>query len=115
MVIAGLGLIRFPGLILRMHASSKAGTLGTSLVLIAVAFYFRDLGVTTRALITIIFLYITTPVAAHLIARAAYFAGTPLWKGTVIDELSGLYNKRWHTLNAKKKRSIKPAKATKKK
>jgi multicomponent Na+:H+ antiporter subunit G len=51
----------------------------------AVAVNFADLAITVRALAGIAFLVITAPVAAHLIGRAAYREGVPLWK-TTIDE-----------------------------
>lgn len=84
--IAGLGLLRLPDVLIRMHASTKAGTLGVGLIVIGVAIHFGDLVVVTKAVLIILFLLLTAPVAAHLIARAAYRSGTPLWSGTVIDE-----------------------------
>lgn len=85
--LAGLGVLRMPDILIRMHASSKAGTLGAGLILAAVAVAFGELGVVTRALAAIAFLLLTAPVAAHMIGRAAYRAGIRLWEGTVIDEL----------------------------
>ena len=87
--IAGLGLLRLPDVLIRMHASTKAGTLGVGLMVIAVAVYKGDLLVTSKAVLIILFLLLTAPVAAHLIGRAAYRSGTPLWSRTVIDEIGG--------------------------
>lgn len=98
MLLAGWGLIHMPDLLLRMSAAAKASTLGTGLILLAAAVYFQDLGVTSRALVTIAFVFLTTPVAAHRIARAAYFAGVPLWAGTQRDELAGRYDPCTHEL-----------------
>jgi multicomponent Na+:H+ antiporter subunit G len=84
--IAGLGLLRLPDVLIRMHASTKAGTLGVGLIVIAVAVSKGDLLVTTKAVLIILFLLLTAPVAAHLIGRAAYRTGTPLWSRTVVDE-----------------------------
>ncbi len=84
--IAGLGLLRLPDVLIRMHASTKAGTLGVGLIVIAVAVHKGDALVTTKAILIILFLLLTAPVAAHLIGRAAYRSGTPLWSRTVIDE-----------------------------
>lgn len=88
--IAGLGLLRLPDVLIRMHASTKAGTLGVGLVTIGVALHFDSALITTKVVLIILFLLITAPVAAHLIGRAAYRSGTPLWSGTVIDETSNL-------------------------
>ena len=85
--MAALGVVRLPDLLIRMHASTKAGTLGCGLILLALALHFGETGVVTRALATIVFLMVTAPIAAHMIGRAAYRAGVPLWPGTVIDEL----------------------------
>jgi multicomponent Na+:H+ antiporter subunit G len=87
MVVAGLGLVRMPDLPTRMHASSKAGTLGAALVLTAVAASFADIGVAVRAGLVVLFLFLTAPVASHLIARAGYRSGVPLCDETVVDEL----------------------------
>ena len=45
------------------------------------------MGVTARALAGSIFVVLTAPVAAHMIGRAAYAMGVPLWEGTGLDEL----------------------------
>ncbi len=83
---AALGVLRMPDVYIRMHASTKAGTLGVGLTLLGLAVHFGELGVVTRALAAILFFLITAPVAAHMIGRAAYRIGTPLWIGSVIDE-----------------------------
>jgi len=99
MFLAGLGLLRLPDIFLRMSAATKASTLGAGFILLAAALYFDDLGTTSRAIATIFFLLLTGPVAAHRIARAAYFDGSPLWDGTVRDDLRGQYDQRTHELD----------------
>lgn len=98
LLLASVGVLRMPDLFMRMSAATKAGTLGIACMLLAVAVYFPGLGVTTRALAAIVFFLMTAPVAAHQIGRAAYFVGVPLWKGTIRDELRGLYDPRTHEL-----------------
>ena len=85
---AALGVLRLPDVLIRMHASTKAGTLGCGLILVAVAVHFGETGIIARAVAAIVFLMLTAPVAAHMIARAAYRTGVPLWKGTAVDELA---------------------------
>ncbi|MBH0237107.1 monovalent cation/H(+) antiporter subunit G [Methylobrevis albus] len=70
-----VGVLRFPDVYTRMHAASKSGTVGSGLLLLAVAVYAGDLGVAIRCLAAIVFLLLTAPVAAHLLSRAAYLAG----------------------------------------
>lgn len=75
--VGALGLIRFPDVFTRMHAASKAGTLGSGFCLLAVAVHESTFDVTTRALIAIVFFMLTAPISAHLLARAALRAGYP--------------------------------------
>lgn len=77
--VAGLGVLRMPDVLIRMHASTKAGTLGCGLILLGVAVDFGDVSTVSRAVAAIVFLLVTAPVAAHMIGRAAYRAGVPLW------------------------------------
>ena len=88
-LVAALGMLRLPDLPMRMHAATKAGTLGAGLLLVAVAMASPGPGAIARALAGMVFLFLTAPVAAHLVARAAYRAGEmPLWHRTAVDELS---------------------------
>jgi len=100
MFLAGLGLLRLPDIFLRMSAATKASTLGAGFILLAAALYFEDLGTTSRAIATIFFLLLTGPVAAHRIGRAAYFDGSPIWEGTLHDDLRGHYDRRTHELDS---------------
>ena len=89
MLIAALGLLRMPDLLMRMHAATKAGTLGAALLLFAVAVAYADTGVTVRAFAAIVFLFLTAPVSAHVIGRATYRAGAArLSDRTHLDELA---------------------------
>jgi multicomponent Na+:H+ antiporter subunit G len=86
--VAALGMLRLPDTVIRMHAATKAGTLGAGLVLIGEAFFYAELGIILRALAAITFLLLTAPVAAHLIGRAAYYSNIRLWHKTWIDQLA---------------------------
>lgn len=98
LLLAAVGVVRMPDLFMRMQAASKASTLGIGCVLLALAFHFPGISVNIRVLGTIVFFFLTAPITAHLIGRAAYFVGVPVWKGTVIDELRGRYNPLTHHL-----------------
>jgi multicomponent Na+:H+ antiporter subunit G len=91
-LVAGLGLVRMPDLFLRMSASTKAATLGVGCTLLGAAFYFGDFATVIRAGAIIIFLLLTAPVAAHLLGRAAYQDGVPLWVNTRFDDLRRHYD-----------------------
>lgn len=68
--IAGLGIARLEDTLNRMHASTKAGTLGSILSLAGAAIFFASDAVTLKAVAIILFLLLTAPVAAHMIGRA---------------------------------------------
>lgn len=85
---AAIGLVRLPDLYTRMHAASKAGTMGSCLMLVALAIVTSDLAVTLRALAGVLFFLLTVPISSHLLAKAAHHAGYPLWPGSVRDDLS---------------------------
>lgn len=84
---AAIGLLRLPDVYSRMHAASKAGTLGSGLMLIGLAIYSDDLATTTRAIAGVIFFLLTAPISAHLLAKAAYAVGYRLSSQSVIDEM----------------------------
>jgi multicomponent Na+:H+ antiporter subunit G len=76
--VAALGLFRLPDLYTRMHAASKAGTAGSGLLLIAVALQSGDPGTWLKCLLAILFFFLTAPVSAHMLAKAAARSGQPL-------------------------------------
>jgi len=86
-LVAALGVIRLPDLYSRMHAASKAGAVGGGLILLAVAVLSQDVSVTVRAIVGIIFLMLTTPLAAHLLARSAYIAQNRPTDADVVDDI----------------------------
>lgn len=85
-LIAAAGLLRLPDLFTRMHAATKTGTVGVSAITIGMMLHFNTITVTSRGVLVIAFFLLTAPVAAHMIARAAYRSGVSLWILTRIDE-----------------------------
>ena len=93
LVIAGLafdflgclGLVRFPDLYTRLQASAKCITLGTCGILLGL-FIFKGFNATgIKALLCLIFIILTAPVSAHVLARSAYRSGVKPWVGSVVD------------------------------
>ena len=99
-LIAAIGLVRMPDFYLRLSVTTKAATLGIGLMLCGAAIYFNEISVTSRVFAIILFLFLTAPVAAHMIGRSSYFIGTKLWKKSVIDELKDQYVKDSHLLKS---------------
>ena len=85
--LAAVGLVRLPDVYTRMHAASKAGTVGSGLMLLAAGIHAFDIAILTRALAGFVFFVLTAPVAAHLVARAAHGAGYRLTRTTVMDDM----------------------------
>ena len=93
-LISAIGVLRLPDVWMRLHAATKAGTLGAGLVLLAAALYFGSLAVAVKATVVFLFLLITAPVAGHVLGRAAYVDGAAKWPQTGLDELQGKYPER---------------------
>lgn len=94
-LLAGLGVVKMPDIYLRMSATTKAATLGISIILISTGVHFGTTEIISRTILIVLFLMITAPVASHLLGRAAYLNKLPLWEKTVIDDLGdSLKNKQ---------------------
>ena len=86
-----VGLVRFPDVYNRLQAATKCVTLGTVLLLIGVA-RVRGVGPTAaNAIICAVFVLVTSPTAAHAIAKGAYASGVALWEKTVVDKYAEQY------------------------
>jgi multicomponent Na+:H+ antiporter subunit G len=85
-LLTGIGLIRMPDTYMRMHASTKAGTLGMGMIALGVALELQSLEAVLLCTLLLLFFALTAPVAAHLIGRAAHISGVPVWEQTVRDE-----------------------------
>lgn len=84
-VVGCLGLVRLPDVYNRLQAATKCVTMGTCSILFGT---FLVVGFTApgmKALLCIVFLLFTSPVAAHAIARGAHRAGVKLWDGSSVD------------------------------
>ncbi|MGH2689742.1 MAG: monovalent cation/H(+) antiporter subunit G [Actinomycetota bacterium] len=86
-VLGGIGLQRFPDVFARIHAATKPVTLGLALVLLGAALRMQAPGDVTKLILVGVLTFVTAPVAAHMISRAAYRAGTELSPDTTVDEL----------------------------
>lgn len=91
-LIAAIGVLRMPDVYMRLQVSTKGATLGAGTLLLAVPIFFGDVEIFVRALLIIGFIVLTTPISGHMLARAAYIVGVPLWEESVIDELAGRYD-----------------------
>jgi multicomponent Na+:H+ antiporter subunit G len=88
MLVAALGILTLPDFYMRMQAATKASALGITLVMIALGVAFAAWGLWIRALLVVGFLFLTLPVSAHLLGRAAFTTGVPLYETTRIDPVA---------------------------
>jgi len=81
-----IGLIRLPDVYNRLQASTKCVTLGTCGILFGVFIRFGFTAAGVKAILCIIFILLTSPVAAHALAKGAHKAGVKLWDKSVCDK-----------------------------
>jgi multicomponent Na+:H+ antiporter subunit G len=91
MFLAAIGVLRMPDIYMRMSAVTKSATMGAGLLLLGAILAEADLGILVKAVMLALFGFLTSPITAHLVARAAYVQGVPLWEDTLVDELKGHY------------------------
>jgi len=78
-LVGSIGLIKLPDFYMRLHGPTKATTLGVGSILVASAIYFSqsDSGISAHEVLVTLFLSITAPISAHLMAKAALHIQTP--------------------------------------
>ena len=86
-LLASIGLIRMPDIYMRMHATTKAPTLGMMLILASLCIYFASILTIVKSILIIIFIFLTIPVATHMIGRSAHLMNAEKWKNTHRDDL----------------------------
>lgn len=85
-VFGCIGLVRFPDVYNRLQAATKCVTLGTFALLVGVALVDGWGPTSAKAIICAVFILITSPTAAHAIAKGAYASGVELWENSVVDK-----------------------------
>lgn len=86
-LLAALGLHRFDDVFCRMHAATKPATLGLVLVAVAAGVALVPQHGAAKLALVVVLQFLTAPVGAHMVGRAAYRSGSPLSPKTVVDEL----------------------------
>lgn len=75
MLVASVGVFRLTDFHTRIHAPTKAATLGLAFLFVALALHLQETAAVTKALLAMLFIGMTAPVGAHILARAAYRSG----------------------------------------
>ena len=81
-----VGLVRLPDIYNRLQAATKCVTLGTCFILLGVVIMGGSGSLALKAIACAIFILLTSPTAAHALARGAYKSGVKLWEGSVVDK-----------------------------
>jgi multicomponent Na+:H+ antiporter subunit G len=81
-----IGLVRLPDVYNRIQASTKCVVLGTTLILVGSLVMLDTLSATIKGVICILFILVTSSVAAHALSRAAHRSGVSLWDQSVVVE-----------------------------
>jgi multicomponent Na+:H+ antiporter subunit G len=88
-VAAGVGLVRFPDALSRMHAATKPQILGLIFVVIAIALQSRSWSTLLMLVPVVLFQMLTAPISAHMVGRAGYRTGNFRSEIMLVDELEG--------------------------
>lgn len=94
MFVSSLGVLRMSDFYSRLHAPTKAATLGLFFLFVAVAIAVPQKTVVTKALLALVFIGATAPVGAHIMSRAAYRSGVRPGEDTVMDEYASVVEVR---------------------
>jgi len=92
MLISSIGMIRLPDFYIRNSASTKAVVLGVVLILLGVGIHYNDTLVFIEIFAILFFIFLISPMAAHIVARAAVITDVKFWKKTNLTDLEP-YNK----------------------
>jgi multicomponent Na+:H+ antiporter subunit G len=84
-VFGCIGLVRFPDIYNRLQASTKCVTLGTCFILAGSMVLASSTAITAKCLLCMVFVLVTSPTAAHALARGAHAAGVKLWENSVVN------------------------------
>ncbi|MFC1461836.1 monovalent cation/H(+) antiporter subunit G [Verrucomicrobiota bacterium] len=85
-ILGGIGLVRLPDVYNRLQAATKCVTLGTCLILVSVMILAHGhSALIFKCALCMVFILITSPTAAHALARGAYSSGVKLWEKSVVD------------------------------
>ncbi len=79
-IVGTIGLLRFPDIYCRIHATTKCDTLGAGAILIALAIYDHQFFISIKLILICVFIFIYSPTTAHILSRTAFRMGIEPWK-----------------------------------
>ena len=88
MLVGAIGVLRLPDAYHRLHAASKCSTLGMMGLALAACLHVGTADVVAKSIAVILFIFVSTPVGSHMLAKAAHRDKADQWDGTLSDELA---------------------------
>lgn len=96
-LLAAISIVRLPDVYTRLHGAAKAGSLGVFTIMTAAGLHFGNHVTAIEALVVVAFLFLTAPIATHLVARGARAAEVPMLLGDGTHDATS----QKHGVNAK--------------
>ncbi len=94
MLISSIGMIRLPDFYIRNSASTKAVVLGVLLILLGVGIHYNDIMIFIEIFAIIFFIFLISPLAAHIVSRAAVITEVKFWDKTILKDLQDYKKQR---------------------
>lgn len=97
LLVGSIGLFRLPDFFMRLHAPTKASTLGIGSILMAsiIFFSFKGGGISIKEFLVILFMFLTAPITAHMLSKAALHAKQEAREGTLnLDRLDAIRDRK---------------------
>ncbi len=85
MTFGAIGVVRFPDVYTRLHASTKCDTGGALSILLALTFYTGFTLTTLKILTIVVLIFLLNPVVSHILAKTAHDRGIEPDEITVVD------------------------------
>lgn len=98
MLVAAIGVVRLQDLYLRMHAATKAPSLGAFLLISGLLLNYPTLWLFLEGFLIILFIFMTAPVGGHVLAQVAHMMKSKQYDKTVVDELEERHAKSLHSI-----------------
>jgi multicomponent Na+:H+ antiporter subunit G len=86
-LVSAIGLLRLPDLYMRMHATTKTTSLGVFLLLVGSLFALPDISTIFKGLLVIIFIFLTSPLGAHMISKAGHLLNVSKSDNYIRDDM----------------------------
>ena len=85
LIVAAIGVVRFPDFYSRMHPAGKGDTLGQALIVLGLMVYEGFSFISIKLFFIVLFIFVANPTATHFVAKAAYLGGLKPWRRPEVE------------------------------